>query len=335
MTQFLKILKYSVILCIIGGHTGCSSDDSPSNQPEIGENEPDTDPKEVESMAIFPESHPLNMDISSLAVDPNSDAILSNIGLTKGLFADFGSGLYEGVIIGIPYVAVTNDQPSIPVTYRGNSYDDDYGDESDPGPFPIPLSMTLEGNGEGDSHAIAVNVDNGMLYELYNAGINGNTWEASSGAVFNLNEEEYRPLYWTSADAAGLPIFPLLIRYPEIEEKGEIDHAIRFTIRRSAIYEGFVHPARHLVSGNTDNNLLPFGGRLRLKDDVDISSFSETNQVILRAMKKYGLILADVGSDMFISGAPHDDWDNDDLKELGQIKVSDFDVIELGEIIGN
>lgn len=334
MMRLLRLFQYSFLLCVIGWITGCSSDDdSPKNQPDIEEN--DTDPKDIESMMIFPGGHPLNMDVSSLPVDPNSDAILSNIGLTKGLFADFGSGLYEGSIIGIPYVAVTNDQPPIQVTYRSNNYDGNYGDESDPGPFPIPLSIPLEGGGEGDSHAITVNVDDGMLYELYNASVNGNTWEASSGAVFNLNNEEYRPLYWTSADAAGLPIFPLLVRYTEIEENGEIDHAIRFTIRRSAIYEGFVHPARHLVSGETNSNLLPFGGRLRLKNDVDISSFSETNQVILSAMKKHGLILADVGSDMFISGAPHDDWDNSDLKELGQIKVTDFDVLELGEIIGN
>lgn len=282
----------------------------------------------AELIQILPSSHPLNKDITSDPVDANSDAILNLIGLDRGLFADFGSGTWNGAPIGIPYVVVGSEQALVEINYVL------YGEESDPGPFPIPLNAPIEGNGEGDAHVLCVDVHNGMLYELYNAEVNGSSWNAGSGAKFNLNVEEYRPAGWTSADAAGLPIFPCLVRYPEIET-GEIDHAIRFTLPRSNIYEGYIHPARHLVSGTTNSNQLPFGGKLRLKADFDISGFSATNQVILKALKKYGLILADVGSAMFISGAPHDSWDNDDLKELGAVKVADFEVLELGEIVGN
>ncbi|GAA4271130.1 hypothetical protein U6A24_04470 [Aquimarina gracilis] len=307
----------------------CSSDDSSddSNNPDVT----GTDLSDTEDIQLFPANHPLNLDISNSPVDPNSDLILSNIGLTEHLFADFGSGLYQGSPIGIPYVVVNNNQPNVPISFRANGYDGNYGGESDQGPFPIPLDAPIEGNGAGDSHVITVNIENGMLYELYNADQVDNGFEASSAAVFNLNTVEFRPDGWTSADAAGLPIFPLLVRYPEIE-KGEIDHPIRFTISRSKIYEGYVHPARHLVSGATSNELLPFGGRLRLKADYDISSFSETNQIILRAMKKYGLMLADVGSDMFITGAPNENWDNDDLRNLQQVLLENFEVIELGPI---
>lgn len=285
----------------------------------------------IESIQVFPPNHPLNTDISNSPVDINSDLIINNIGPDNGLFPDFGSGEYMGSPIGIPYVAVDDSQQKVSITFRANSYDGNYGNESDQGPFPVPLDAPIEGNGQGDSHVISVDVENGMLYELYNATQVGEGFEASSAAVFNLNTVAFRPDGWTSADAAGLPIFPLLVRYPEIE-KGEIDHAIRFTISRNKIYEGYVHPARHLVSGSTGDALLPFGGRLRLRADYDVSGFSSTNQIILKALKTYGLILADVGSDMFITGAPHDNWDNDDLKELLNVTLDNFEVIELGTI---
>jgi len=289
------------------------------------------DISDIENIQIFLSNHPINMDISNSSVDVNSDLIINNIGSDRGIFPDFGSGEYQGSPIGIPYVSVDGSQPKVPITFRGNSYDDNYGDESDQGPFPIPLNAPIEGNGAGDSHIISVDVENGVLYELYNTTQVGSGFEASSAAVFNLNTVEFRPDGWTSADAAGLPIFPLLVRYPEIE-KGVIDHPIRFTVNRSKIYEGYVHPARHLVSGNMSDELLPFGGRLRLKADYDISGFSEINKIILTAMKKYGLMLADVGSDMFITGAPHEKWDNDDLKNLLQVTLDNFEVIELGTI---
>ncbi|MDN5215843.1 hypothetical protein QQ020_27440 [Fulvivirgaceae bacterium BMA12] len=286
----------------------------------------------AENMTLFPASHPLNQDISTQPVDANSTKILENIGLDVGLFADFGSGLYNGSPIGIPYAVVGKDQPLVPITFRKNDYDGNYGAESDQGPFPIPLDAPIEGNGKGDSHVLVIEANSNMLYELYNASQSNGGWEASSAAKWDLSKVEFRTEGWTSADAAGLPIFPLLVRYPEVQ-KGEIDHAIRFTIQRSKIYEGYVFPASHLVSGQTSDELLPFGARLRLKEAFDISGYSETNQVILRALKKYGLILADVGSNMYLSGAPNDGWDNDDLRDLKTVKVKDFEVVEMGEIV--
>ncbi|OEK07853.1 hypothetical protein A8C32_15335 [Flavivirga aquatica] len=316
---------YLAPLCVaLSFIVSCSSD---SSDGEIDKPILTGDIGDIENIQIFPINHPLNKDISNSPVDANSNLILSNIGLNKGLFPDFGSGEYQGAPIGIPYVSVDGSQLKVPITFGANSY----GDESDKGPFPIPLDAPIEGNGVGDSHVISVDVENGMLYELYNTSQVGSGFEVSSAAVFDLNKVEFRPDGWTSADAAGLPILPLLVRYPEVE-KGEIDHPIRFTINRSKIYEGYVHPARHLVSGNTGDELLPFGGRLRLKADYDISGFSKTNQIILTAMKKYGLMLADVGSDMFITGAPHEKWDNDDLKKLLQVTLDNFEVIELGDI---
>ena len=284
----------------------------------------------AENITIFPADHPLNQDISQKAIDPNSGVILNNIGLTQGLFADFGSGTFNGSIIGIPYVVVCGNQPEVEVMFRANNYDGNYGGESDQGPFPIPLDAPIEGNGVGDSHVIAVDVENGFLYELYNASVNGSVWEASSAAKFDLKKTEFRTDGWTSADAAGLPIWPCLVRYEEIE-KGVIDHPIRFTLARSKIGR-YIYPARHLVNATQADNQLPFGGILRLKADFDISGYSQTNQVILTAMKKYGIILADVGSSMFISGAPDERWDNNDLRQLRQVKVNDFDVIEIGTI---
>lgn len=289
---------------------------------------------DVEEIAIFPATHPLNTSITDRPIDSNSQMILENIGLTEHLFADFGSGTFNGAIIGIPFVVVGNDQTKVPITYRENDYDGNYGNESEPGPFPIPLDAPQEGGGNGDSHVIVVDVDNGVLYELYNTDQVGEGWEASSGAVFDLNAESYRPDGWTSADAAGLPIFPLLIRYGEIE-KGEIDHPIRFTLERSKIYEGYIHPARHLISGATNPELLPMGAILRLRTDFDINGFSATNQIILESMKEYGIILADAGANMFISGDANENWNNDELRELHNVLVSDFEVVEMGEINTN
>ena len=279
----------------------------------------------AENISIFPATHPLNKDITAEPVDPNSNAILSLIGQTKGLFADFGSGLWEGSPIGIPYIVVGANEPLVAINYTS------WGDESDAGPFPIPLGAPIEGNGQGDAHVLCVDVANHMLYELYQGQATSGGWNAANGAKFNLNVVEYRPAGWTAGDAAGLPIFPCLARYPEIQ-KGEIDHAIRFTLAAACIYKGYVSPARHLVDGGTNSNQLPMGGRLRLKATFDISGYSATNQIILKALKKYGLILADIGSSMFLSGAPNDGWNNDDLKKLGNVKASDFEVIKLGTI---
>jgi hypothetical protein len=274
----------------------------------------------AENISVFPANNPWNQDISSAPVDPYSSQIISAFS-TNSIKADFGSGLWNNAPIGIPYVVVCGNQPKIPVVFT------DYGDESDPGPYPIPLNAPIEGNGVGDAHVLAVDIENKKLYELFNAHVNSNHWEASSGAIFDLNSNSLRPETWTSADAAGLPIFAGLVRYEEVE-KGEIDHAIRFTLTSSNVKPAYIYPARHQVNSSGGQNSLPFGAKIRLKPNFNISSFSQRNQVILKAMKKYGLILADIGSNLYISGAPDERWNNDELRQLGQLKGSDFEVVK-------
>src|ERR1700744_3998143 len=245
------------------------------------------------------------------------------------LKADFGSGLWDNAPIGIPYTVVCGSQPKVKVTFRANSTDGNYGNESDPGPYPIPLDAPIEGNGQGDSHVIVVDKDNKILYELYNASLNNGQWEASSGAIFDLASDKLRPDGWTSADAAGLPIFPGLVRYEEVL-KGTIDHAIRFTLQSPNVKSNsYISPARHGVGTSGGQYSLPFGAKIRLKASFNISGYSPNLQIILTAMKKYGLILADIGSNMYISGAPDERWDNDDLQKLGAIAASNFEVIKL------
>ena len=292
-----------------GGETNCSASKA-----------------DAEHIMIFPADNAWNKDISNSTVDPNSSLIIAGFSGSP-LKADFGSGLWQGAPIGIPYVVVCGDQPKIAVQFRANGYDGDYGDESDPGPYPIPLNAPIEGNGTGDAHVIAVDKDNGILYELYNASVDGDHWGASSGAVFNLHSNALRTDGWTSADAAGLPIFPGLVRYEEVAT-GVIDHAIRFTLAKSNVKAAYISPARHKVNSTGGTYSLPFGAKIRLKKDYDISGFSPEVQVILQAMKKYGLILADIGSNMYFSGAPDDRWDNDALHDLGKILASDFEVVQ-------
>ena len=294
-----------------------------------------TDKGRLEEIVIFPSDNPLNQNISQFPVDSHSDAIISLIG-APSLKPDFGSGLWEGHSIGIPFILVCNSQSRIPIIFRGNGYDGNYGNESDPGPYPIPLTAPVEGNGAGDSHVIAVDVDNRILYELYNASAGNGVWEASCGVIWDLKINDTRPQGWTSADAAGLPILPVLVRYEEIV-KGIIDHAIRFTLSKSKVMRGYTSPANHLVSGTNINTEAPtpMGMRLRLKSGYDISDFSETNQIILNAMKNYGLILADIGSDFYITGTPDERWNNDDLNQLKNVKATDFEVVQMGDIIKN
>jgi len=283
-------------------------------------------PSDILHMTIFPADNAWNQDISTLSVDSASSQILAAYS-SAGLKADFGSGLWNNAPIGIPFVVVCGNQQKVPIVFRANGYDGNYGDESDPGPYPIPLSAPVEGNGQGDSHVLAVDKDHGMLYELYNASVNGDHWEASSGAVFNLASDQLRPDGWTSADAAGLPIFPGLVKYDEVAS-GNIGHAIRFTLASSNVKPAYIAPATHKVNSGGGQYSLPFGGKIRLKADFDISTFPANDQVILKALKKYGLILADIGSNMYISGAPDGRWNNDELQQLGQVKASDFEVIK-------
>ena len=274
----------------------------------------------AENIQLFPADNPWNTDISTSPIDPYNTQIIAAIA-APAIKADFGSGLWLGAPIGIPYIVVCGNQSRTAINFT------DYGDESDPGPYPIPLTAPIEGNGNGDAHVIAVDVENKMLYELFYARVNGNRWDASSGAVFNLASNQMRPETWTSADAAGLPIFPGLVRYEEIV-KGEIDHPIRFTLTSNNVKPAYIYPARHKVNSSGGQYSLPFGARIRLKAGFDISSYSATNQVILKAMKRYGLILADIGSNLYITGAPDERWNNSDLQKLGQLHGSDFEVVK-------
>ena len=281
---------------------------------------------DAENIMVFPADNSWNQDISGLPVDSFSDQIIAGFS-SASLKADFGSGLWDGAPIGIPFVVVCGSQPKVTVTFRANAYDGDYGDQSDPGPYAIPLNAPIEGNGQGDSHVIAVDKDHGILYELYNASVNSGQWEASSGAIFNLESDQLRPAGWTSADAAGLPIFPGLVRYDEVLD-GKINHAIRFTLSNANVAPYYVSPARHKVNSSGGQYSLPFGAKMRLKSSFDISGFPARDQVILQAMKTYGIILADIGSNLYISGAPDDRWDNDELQQLGNIKATDLEVVQ-------
>ena len=259
----------------------------------------------------------------------NASQIIAQLG-TSHLKADFGSGLWDGAPIGIPYDVVCGSQPKAKVIFRANAYDGNYGSESDPGPYPIPLNAPIEGNGQGDSHVIVIDKDNKILYELYNASLNSGKWEASSGAIFNLKSNALRPAGWTSADAAGLPIFPGLVRYDEVAS-GAINHAIRFTLphtKNDANGGYFVEPASHAAGTDygVDNVM---GMRIRLKASFDISGYSAANQVILTAMKKYGMILADNGSYFYFQGVPDSRWDDNDLVNLDSIQSSNFEVVQM------
>jgi hypothetical protein len=276
----------------------------------------------------FPDDNAWNQDISNASVDPNSSAIISFIGGSTGLHPDFGAGLWEGRPIGIPYAVVGSDQAKVPVNYVA------YGDESDPGPMPIPVPPPYEGPdptaSTGDRHVLVMDRDACVLYELYGAQRQTNgSWKAGSGAIWNLKTNDLRPFGWTSADAAGLPIFPGLARYDEVAA-GEITHALRFTVDTSR--KAYVLPATHCASSNTSANAPPMGMRVRLKASVDISGYTPQAQVVLHALKKYGMILADNGSSWYISGTPDDRWDNDDLHNLSGIKGSDFEVVQMGTI---
>jgi hypothetical protein len=273
----------------------------------------------------FPADNPWNQDISSAPVDPNSAALIASIGTGTGLHPDFGT-VWNGAPIGIPYVVVSGTQARVPVSF-------DYADESDPGPYPIPPNPPIEGgaSSSGDRHVLILDRDNWKLYELFAARPSGSGWHAGSGAVFDLSSNQLRPAGWTSADAAGLPIFTGLVRYDEVVEQRAIRHALRFTVARTR--RAYVSPARHLASTLTDANLPPMGMRVRLKASVNISSFPANVQVILTAMKTYGMFVADNGSNWYVSGAPDSRWNDEELSSLSRVKGSDFEVVRMGTIV--
>jgi hypothetical protein len=274
----------------------------------------------------FPSGNLWNQDISSAPVDANSSAIINFIGSGIGLHPDFGSGLYNGSSIGIPYLVVGSQQGPVPIVFTA------YGDESDPGPMPIPVSALIEGYpalGSGDRHVLVLDNNNCWLYELYNSHPNAATWNADSAAVWDLTADGQRPYKWTSADAAGLPIFPGLAHYDEVAA-GHINHALRFTLQSSRA--AFVPPASHWAANSSNALAAPMGMCLRLKASFDISGFSAANQVILTALKKYGMTMADNGSSMYISGASDANWDNSDLHNLGSVTAADFEVVKMNPI---
>jgi hypothetical protein len=286
-----------------------------------------TPPSTTGIPAIFPSDNPWNTDISNYPVHPNSANFIASIGASTGMHPDFGT-TYNGAPNGIPFIVVDGTQQMVPINFVA------YGSESDPGPYPAPLNAPIEGgpNATGDRHVIVIDKANNKLYEMDNAFPNQTTggWDCDCGAVFDLTSNNLRPIYWTSADAAGLPIFPGLVRYDEAVTQGAINHALRFTVQTSQ--HDFIAPAQHWASSNTSANVPPMGLRLRLKASVDISKYPPEVQVILTALKKYGMFVADNGSNWYISGAPDSRWSDNNLATLSQIKGSDFEVVNTGPI---
>ena len=277
------------------------------------------EPTSLAGCPMFPPDNVWNTRADSLPVDARSSAYINSIGAGIGLHPDFGT-VWAGAPNGIPYTTVLSTQPLVTVTF-------DYSGESDPGPYPIPPNAPIEGgpDSSGDRHVLVVESTNCRLYEMWNSYPQANgSWTAGSGAVFDLRSNALRPDTWTSADAAGLPILPGLVRYDEVAS-GIITHALRFTVQRTQ--RKYIWPARHYASSITDPNVPPMGQRFRLKSSFDISSYPAQVQVILKAFKTYGIILADNGSNWYISGAPDPRWDDDMLSQLSRVKGSDFEAV--------
>jgi hypothetical protein len=265
---------------------------------------------QIAGCPIFPASNPWNQRVDKLPVAANSATIIRAIGLDDPVHADFGSGLYDGQIIGIPYNVVTGSQTKVHVSFE-------YADESDKGPYPIPAHPKIEGG--SDHHILIVDKTTCRLYELGGAEKTAGGWHAWAGAIWNLRSNALRPKTWTSADAAGLPILPGLARY------GDLNHALRFTVQRTR--RAFIYPARHYASDATDASLPPMGLRVRLKASFNTHGFPPQARAVLETLKRYGMILADNGSNWYISGAPDPRWSNDDLHSLGRVHGSDFEVV--------
>ena len=279
------------------------------------------------ALTVFPAGNPWSTDISTAPVDTASDSLIARCGANAQLHPDFGTW-YDGALFGIPFVTVDASQPKVPVTFQ-------YDDESDPGPYPIPSRAPIEGGSasHGDRHVIVVDVDDWKLYELFDAHpVNGGaSWTAGSGAIFDLTTGALRPDGWTSADAAGLPIFAGLVRYDEAVVAGVITHALRFTcpVTRRA----WVPPARHEAGSSNSVYAPPMGMRVRLKAGVDISGFAPEVRAILQALKTYGMFLADNGSPFFLSGAPDSLWNDGHINQLKQLHGRDFEVVQMTGLV--
>ena len=285
-------------------------------------------PPKIAGCAVFPASSPWNQRVDRLPVAKRSATMIRSIGLDTPVHPDFGSGLYDGSRIGIPYVVVHGK------TTAKSHVSFDYADESDKGPYPIPASVPIEGApahaNEGDRHALIVDRDSCRLYELYALRRAGGHWAAGSGAIFDLRSNKLRPAGWTSADAAGLPILPGLARWDGDASTGRIDHALRFTVERTR--RSYIYPARHDASSSNDASLPPMGLRVRLKASVSIANLPPQARIVAQAMKTYGLILADNGSNWFVSGAPSPHWRNDELHALGSLGGADFEVVDTSRL---
>jgi len=277
------------------------------------------------SCPVFPPTSAWNQRVDKLPVAPSSDRIVVAIGIDDHVHADFGSGLWEGGPIGIPVTVVGTGQPKSRLSFE-------YGSESDNGPYPIPRNVAIEGgrSADGDRHALIVDRDSCKLYELfalYPTAAGG--WRAGSGAIFDLRSNRMRPAGWTSADAAGLAILPGLARYEDVA-RGRIDHALRFTVQRTR--RAYVWPARHFASSHTDLSLPPMGLRFRLKKSYPIGGFPRQARIVLQALKEYGMIVADNGSNWYLSGAPHPEWANDQLHTLHRVPGSAFEVVDISSL---
>ena len=335
--RYVSILIVLALLALLVASCGGSADETPPADEGGEEVTPAEDIEDFTDFferaggspncAVFPPDNPWNTDVSEFPVHPNSDAYVESIGRADNLHPDFGT-VFEGEPNGIPYVIVSGEEPKVPVSF-------DVEDESDPGPYPIPPDAPIEGGpeSEGDRHVIVIDDDNCVLYEMFSAFPidDGESWEAFAGAVFDLTSNDLRPDFFTSADGAGLPVFPGLVRYEEVVEQGGIDHALRFTTEPTQ--RGFIHPATHFASDETDPDLPPMGLRVRMKADFDCSGFSQEVQVICAALKKYGMILADNGSDWFMTGAPDSRWSDENLADLKEITGDALEVVDTGEEI--
>ena len=321
MKDFRPLLLVTSLGLACGTGSGSLTSAGPGGDTDLGVN------ADLHGRRPFPDDNPWNTPVDGMPVDPNSDALIASIGLIGGLHPDFGAN-YNGGPFGIPYVVVSGGTPGVQVTF-------DYADESDPGPYPIPPDAPVEGGAAsgGDRHVLVVDRDHWKLYELYAAYPVPFTqnWTAGSGAIFDLGSDALRPGGWTSADAAGLPIFPGLARYDEIVGQGVIRHALRFTVQRTR--RAYVYPARHFASSDTSPNLPPMGMRVRLKANFDISGFPPSARVILQALKTYGMLVADNGGDWFISGAPDARWNDAELNTLKQVAGSNFEVVVMGTLV--